>query len=242
MQKTRNQLETQIETLLADNTSQAISAQDIRDVLKDNMTSSMYAPVMIYAGILKEQTTSTRYIKELYYNPDFFAKQVANDPRDSTNIYRLTSDTLVALPNGTYSNQSVTGTNGSGLKMDVVVSGGVMTSMTVAEPGSGYQVGDTLTMAIDGTITKNITYQGAIRFAFNSFTLTTNSDLGILENHTVNNTIISGTVKNIFVNDQEVYKSRIFMTGNNNLRADVEATNDPAEGDLHIQLWRVAGI
>ena len=51
-QKTFNkkQINDQIESVLADNTSQAISAADVRSVAKDYMTESMSAPLLIYAG------------------------------------------------------------------------------------------------------------------------------------------------------------------------------------------------
>jgi hypothetical protein len=49
--------------------------------------------------------------------------------------------------NGTYTNVSVTGGSGSGMKVTATVSGGEVTVLVVTTEGSGYKIGDTITMA-----------------------------------------------------------------------------------------------
>ena len=177
-QFTKNQIDTKITTDLADNSTKAISAQDVRDIVKDYITASTYAPVMIYAGILKHDEGSgsaDRSIKELYYNPDFFAKQLANDPTNANNIYKL-STIVVTANNNTY---IVTPTSGDGedLKLSIVVTSNQITSMTVIEPGFGYKVGDVLSFTV-GATSLTVTYQGAVRAGASNdlFALTTNAD------------------------------------------------------------------
>jgi len=62
----------------------------------------------------------------------------------------LTTGTLVGgslYTNGTYSAVTLTGGSGTGVKATIVVSGAVVSSVTITTAGNGYVVGDTLTCA-----------------------------------------------------------------------------------------------
>ena len=241
-QFTKNQIEAKITTDLADNTTKAISAQDVRDIVKDYITASTYAPVMIYAGILKHYegngATAARSIKELYYNPDFFAKQLANDPTNAYNIYKLSSIT-VAANNNTYT-VTPTGGDGENLKLSIIVSSNQVTSMTVVEPGFGYKVGDVLNLSI-GATSLTITYQGAVRAgsADPLFTITTNTDNTYL-NHTINNTVVAGTPLGYSQASSEGLTRDARLTTNNILISRVDLGEEYTENLQHIQLYRVA--
>ncbi len=241
-QFTKNQIDTKITTDLADNTTKAISAQDVRDIVKDYITASTYAPVMIYAGILKHDEgggSADRSIKELYYNPDFFAKQVADDPTNTYNIYKL-SAIAVTANNNTYV-VAPTGGDGEHLRLSMVVTANQITSMTVIEPGFGYKVGDVLNLQV-GATALTITYQGAVRAGASDalFNLTVNLD-NLFFNHTENNTVIAGTPVGFQddANDSLVQGTKMHALNVLNSVVDV-SDNQYDEHYQHIQLYRVA--
>ena len=161
-QYTRKEIENRIDSQLADNSSQAITAADVRGVLKDYMTSSMYAPALIYAGIIKHDEgsgTAVESIKELYFNPDFFQKQSVL-LTNSLNIYQL-STTVVAASDGEYT-VSPSGGNGEGLVVKLTVSSNTATSMEILQAGGGYKEGDVLSFTVGGS-SLTITYNAAIK-------------------------------------------------------------------------------
>ncbi len=240
-QFTKNQIDTKITTDLADNSTKAISAQDVRDIVKDYITASTYAPVMIYAGILKHEEGSgsaDRSIKELYYNPDFFAKQLANDPTNAYNIYKL-STIVVTANNNTYT-VTPTGGDGEDLRLSIVVTANQVTSMTVIEPGFGYKVGDVLNFTV-GATSLTVTYQGAVRAGTNNqlFALTTNTDNTYL-NHTENNTVVAGTPVGYNQASSEGLVRDAKISANNVLTARIDLGGEHPEHYQHIQLYRVA--
>ena len=240
-QFTKNQIDTKITTDLADNNTKAISAQDVRDIVKDYITASTYAPVMIYSGILKHDEgtgSADRSIKELYYNPDFFAKQLANDPTNAYNIYKL-STIVVSANNNTYLVAPSSG-DGEDLKLSIVVSSNQVTSMTVVEPGFGYKVGDVLNFSV-GATSLTVTYQGAVRagVANQLFALTTNTDNTYL-NHTINNTVVAGTPLGYSQSSTEALIRDARLTANNILASRVDLGNEYSDNYQHIQLYRVA--
>ena len=53
-----------------------------------------------------------------------------------------------SYPNGTYYNQSLTGGTGSGASATIVVAGGVVTSVSLETGGTGYAVGDSLSISL----------------------------------------------------------------------------------------------
>ena len=240
-QFTKNQIDTKITTDLADNNTKAISAQDVRDIVKDYITASTYAPVMIYSGILKHDEgtgSADRSIKELYYNPDFFAKQLANDPTNAYNIYKL-STIVVSANNNTYLVAPSSG-DGEDLKLSIVVSSNQVTSMTVIEPGFGYKVGDVLNFSV-GATSLTITYQGAVRagVANQLFALTINTDNTYL-NHTINNTVVAGTPLGYSQGSSEGLIRDARITTNNILASRIDLGTEVPSHYQHIQLYRVA--
>lgn len=248
-QYTRKQIESRIDTQLADNSVQAITAANVRDVVKDYMTASMYSPVMIYAGIVKQDEGSGETypdrpysIKELYFNPDFFQKQDESNPGSSSNIYEITN-TTVAASSGTYIITNITGGSGSGLSVKVIVSNGIITSMTILTQGGGYKVNDTMQFTL-GQSTVNIQYNGAIRNAGTKFfNMTVNSD-NTYGTHTENNTIISASYQgpsNLGGSATMDIENRISADNIITIRLDFGSI-DFDENYQHIQLYRVAGI
>ena len=64
------------------------------------------------------------------------------------NLFTLVAGT--GYTNGTYTNVALTGGAGSGAKATIVVAGGIVTSVTITAPGTGYQVSNELTYALPG--------------------------------------------------------------------------------------------
>ncbi len=240
-QFTKRQIDYKITTDLADNNTKAISAQDVRDIVKDYITASTYAPLMIYSGILKHDEgngSADRSIKELYYNPDFFAKQLENDPTNSYNIYKL-STIVVTANNNTYL-VSPNGGDGDNLKLSIVVSSNQITSMTLVEPGFGYKVGDVLTFSV-GATSLTVTYQGAVRAGSSNhlFVLTINTD-NYWMNHKINNTVVAGTPLGYSQASSEGLTRDAKMSALNILASRVDLGEEYSENYQHIQLYRVA--
>jgi len=238
---TKKQIDDAIDIQIADNTSQAITASNVRSITKDYMSASTYAPVMIYAGILKHNEGSgsaVRSIKELYYNPDFFAKQLANDPTNAYNIYKLSSIAVTAN-NNTYVVAPTSG-NGEDLRLLIVVSANQITSMTVIEPGFGYKVGDVLNFSV-GATSLTITYQGAVRAGTGqaTFALTQNTD-NIYLNHTENNTVVVGTPAGYQQASSEALTRDARISASNVLTSRIDLGTEYTENLQHIQLYRVA--
>jgi hypothetical protein len=64
------------------------------------------------------------------------------------NLFTLTAGS--GYTNGTYSNVSMTGGTGTGAKATIIVAGGIVTSVTITDPGTGYAVSNVLTYALPG--------------------------------------------------------------------------------------------
>ena len=236
-QYTRKQIENRIDSQLADNSSQAITAADVRGVLKDYMTSSTYAPVLIYAGIIRDQSfqgsNTQPIVKDLYFNPDFFAKQSPSDPTNTYNIYQLSSISVPGAANGT-NTYFPSGGNGTGLVISITVSSNVVTEMEILQAGAGYEEGDVLNLTVGG-ISLTITYNAAIRHSIvSTFDITTNTDQTYM-NHKENNTIISATPLDGNITFRQNYISSV-----NTIVLDNASGTDVYK--QHVQLYRVAGI
>lgn len=240
-QYTKEQINGQIESVLADNSTQAISASDVRSVVKDYITSSTYAPVLIYAGIIKHDEGSgsaAESIKELYFNPDFFQKQSAL-LTNTINIYQL-STTVAAASNGTYT-VTPSGGDGEGLIVKLTVSSNTVTNMEILQAGSGYKEGNVLSFTV-GSSSLTITYNAAIRRTSGAtFNMTQNTDNTFL-NHKINNTIVAATPMDFSNGTNETLSIQNEVTALNTivLRLDTGVTFD--DHYQHIQLYRVAGI
>jgi hypothetical protein len=226
---------------LIENAIQAITAANVRSVVKDYMTSSMYAPVLIYSGIIKHDEGSgsaAESIKELYFNPDFFQKQSAL-LTNTLNIYQL-SATAVAASNNSYT-VSPSGGSGEGLVVTLTVSNNVITAMEISQAGGGYKEGDVLTFAVGGS-SLTITYNAAIRNSDTwNFNITQNAD-NTYSDHKENNTIISATPVNFGIGTNESLVIQNQITADNTMRIRLDTGNNASEHYQHIQLYRVAGI
>jgi hypothetical protein len=64
------------------------------------------------------------------------------------NLFTLTAGS--GYTNGTYTNVSMTGGTGTGAKATIIVAGGIVTSVTITDPGTGYAVSNVLTYALPG--------------------------------------------------------------------------------------------
>tara|TARA_R110000765_G_scaffold110109_1_gene201399 strand:+ start:2614 stop:3417 length:804 start_codon:yes stop_codon:yes gene_type:complete len=256
---TKNQINDQIESVLADNTSQAISAADVRSVVKDYMTESMSAPLLIYAGIWREKTNNSgsnpdpdipSYVKDQYYNPDFFQFQNVNDPTNTSNIYQADTTSIPGV-NGQISLKS---NNEFGLEITINVTNGLLGSMTIQEPGTGFVVGSTISLFNTNNTSftaLTLTYNGAVRpISENSnarFDLTSNSD-NSYSAHNTRNTILSATPLDTVGykvtgnnSSRETYFGGISFDGNNRLKCR-NALISTLSGESHktyVQIYRI---
>ena len=256
---TKKQINDQIESVLADNTSQAISAANVRSVVKDYMTESMSAPLLIYAGIWREKMNNSgfdsdpdipSYVEDQYYNPDFFQFQNVNDPANAGNIYQADT-TSIPGSNGQISLRSSTL---YGIKITINVTNGLLGSMTIQEHCTGFVVGSTIDLFnTNGTsfAALTLTYNGAVRpVSENSnarFDLTSSSD-NSYQNHNERNTILSATpldtvgYKVTGNNSQNyVYFGGISFDGDNRLKCR-NALISTLYGESHktyVQLYRI---
>ena len=240
-QYTKKLIENAIDQQLADNSSQAITAANVRSVVKDYMTSSMYAPVLIYSGIIKHDEGSgaaVESIKELYFNPDFFQKQSAL-LTNTLNIYQL-SATAVAASNNSYTVSPSRG-SGEGLVVTLTVSNNVITAMEISQAGGGYKEGDVLTFTVGGS-SLTITYNAAIRKTSGStFNMTLNTDNTFM-NHKINNTIVSATPMDFSNPTIQSFSVQNEVISLNTIVLKLDTGVTYAEHYQHVQLYRVAGI
>lgn len=240
-QYTKKLIEDAIDQQLADNSSQAITAANVRSIVKDYMTSSMYAPVLIYSGIIKHDEgsgTAAESIKELYFNPDFFQKQSAL-LTDTLNIYQL-STTAVAASNNSYT-VSPSGGSGEGLVVTLTVSSNTVTGLEISQAGGGYKEGDVLSFTVGGS-SLTITYNAAIRKTSGAtFNMTQNTDNTFL-NHKINNTIVSATPMDFNLETNESLSVQNEVTSLNTIVLKIDTGATYNEHYQHIQLYRVAGI
>ena len=249
-QYTRSDIYTKIETDFADNTTKAISAADLRGVVKDYMTSSTYAPVMIYAGILKQKDGSgggddPAYIQDLYYNPDFFRQQDTSDPDDATNPVSLNDTSASGAADGVQTFNIGTGVYTMNLKL--TIASGVITAMEVTKPGYGLYVGQTGTFTIASGPTKTWTYNGVITSNgsigdSHRFNLSVNANLdATVRDHKAINTIISTTPKDLGLAGSNLDMENE-MTADNTLKAYLDTdTTSHSKHYQHVQLYRIAG-
>ena len=101
LQYAKRTIDSKIEELINDNASKDISAADVRSIVKDYVTNSTYAPVMIYAGILKRRSGSgsdNSIIEDYYYNSEYFNQQFENSPMATGNIVQLSAVGVPGIP------------------------------------------------------------------------------------------------------------------------------------------------
>lgn len=261
---TKKQINDQIESVLADNTSQAISAADVRSVVKDYMTESLSAPLLIYSGIWRQSVTNQSgsdtlyYVKDLYYNPDFFQQQAVDDPANADNIYQANTT-------------SIPGFNGDillksddiyGLKISISVVNGSLASMSILEHATGMAQTETAanTVALFNTNGTSfpaltLTYNGAVRaIGVNNtahFDLTSNAD-NSQRSHNERNTILSASPWNTVGylstgnnSEEYVYFGGIRFSGDNRIICEngylTGSNSAKVAKHTSVQIYRIPG-
>ena len=138
IQYAKRTIDSKIEELINDNTSKDISAADVRSIVKDYVTNSTYAPVMIYAGILKRRSGSgsdNSIIEDYYYNSEYFNQQSENSPMATGNIVQLSAVGAPGTANGTYTQRYGDVSSGTGdLLLEYTVSSNVITNLKFKDP------------------------------------------------------------------------------------------------------------
>jgi hypothetical protein len=215
---TKKQINTAIDSQLADNTSQAITAANVRSIVKDYITESTAAPLLIYAGVIKgsiqegyydgelrHSLSGAGYIHDHYYNPDFFQKQNETDPTNADNIWQLSTTLTVGTDDGTYTIKSANFINfytGDLLELKFTVASNIVTKMEIIAHGVGQKVDENLVFRLGSGPQLSVSYNGVIRKTIisqkSSFIymheLTENSD-NLYKRHSSINTIISASEK-----------------------------------------------
>jgi hypothetical protein len=115
-------------------------------------------PASVSEIVFTESYTTTNgspYLPSNTYNNQVQVGQVIVGPGipAGTQVLEIQTSAINALTNlvpgsgyadNTYSGVDVTGGSGGGATVDITVAGGVVTVVTIVNPGSGYQVGDTI--------------------------------------------------------------------------------------------------
>lgn len=152
----KNTLDARIATNLKNNGTQFITAEKLRNTLTP-IVNSTYGLKTIWAGYLYSSFSSSRtdyQYFENYYDPYYFppvqdpgGPLVLNSLANKYQVTNLGSGLLINnLPNGSFTNVSATllttntgnGIYGGGLTFDGTITNGVLSSLTVNNPGMGY--------------------------------------------------------------------------------------------------------
>ena len=147
------------DNILLNNNSQFITAQRLQNTLYP-IVNSTYGLKTIWAGQVRVNAGWARtnhpedrtwwYIIENYCDPNYFASDNPSNIADPLNKYIVTNagSSLLAdngTPNGVITNKSVTnlqaGIGGYGLTFNGTITAGVLSSLSVNNPGAGYQYG-----------------------------------------------------------------------------------------------------
>ena len=102
------------------------------------------------------QDNATLYQTYPYYNPrelreaEYSAIDLKNLPNNIINTLS-DGDEIVDIDDGIYDRSPTDGT-GTGLELNIRISGGIISEAIVATAGSGYLIGDVLTVSINGTV------------------------------------------------------------------------------------------
>jgi hypothetical protein len=218
IQYAKRTIDSKIEELINDNTSKDISAADVRSIVKDYVTNSTYAPVMIYAGELKRRSASgsnDSIIKDYYYNSEYFNQQNENSPMAAGNIVQLSAVGAPGTANGTYTQRYGDVSSGTGdLLLEYTVSSNVITNLKVTYAGFGIQPGSTYNLVLSG-VTIVVTYNGVISKnssagSAHRFTMSTNLDIpangNAIRNHYKGNTLLTVSGATADMTDSNEFK------------------------------------
>ncbi len=247
----------ELEDLLADNTTKAISAQDVRTIVTSN-----YQPVLIFAGrIYSDDVTglSTDILRVQYYNQEYFGSNFTNN---STSPWIIESNGS-GITNGTYENVQLVqnawngtnmnniGGNSTNATFDVTVTNGSVTSVTLKAPGSGWIgktsgptiAGQTGDLDINGNQSASLRFNGPLimnsqsggLLDFNMSTDTTNG------NHTIINSIISSSAasKRSAASNRETVVT-LANASNDEIAVNNKLYVEHWEAGCYVQIWRVA--
>ena len=93
---------------------------------------------------------STTQFRKPALNPSWYGVDTDGGGFSPSSVKTLSLDAGgTGYNNGPFTNVSTTGGTGSGLTVDLVVAGGIITSVTINQLGSGYTAGDSITPATD---------------------------------------------------------------------------------------------
>lgn len=169
----KNTLDARIAANLKDNGTQFITAEKLRNTLTP-IVNSTYGLKTIWAGYIHTSWTSNRsnyQYYENYYDPYYFppvqdpgGALVLNSALNKYQVTNLGSGLRINnLPDGSFTNVSATllstntsnGVYGGGLTFDGTITGGVLSSLTVNNPGmsyiDGYLTNTALQLNLGGT-------------------------------------------------------------------------------------------
>lgn len=94
-------------------------------------------------------STDSTYGTQIYDSNTFVSGGVALKPSLTSSLITTTT----TLPDGTYTGVSTTGGTGSGFKVNITVVSNNITSCIGSESGTGYSVGDTISILDGGSLT-----------------------------------------------------------------------------------------
>jgi len=249
----------ELEDLLADNATKAISAQDVRTIVTSN-----YQPVLIFAGRIyadNATTLSFDFMRTQYYNSDYFGQDSIMSP--SGNSPWVISSVGTSIPNGQHTdvaleqnawngqNMTSIGGNSTNATFDVTVSGGVVTGVTLKQPGVGWIpktnniLGQTGQLNINGNKSASLRFNGPLKEYFenggiNGYDMSVSTVNG---DHTILNTMLSATCNNGVGNDGvDITLAVVPGSGSNPLftPANNKLAVDHHDNGCYIQIWRVA--
>lgn len=250
----------ELEDLLADNTTKAISAQDVRTIVTSN-----YQPVLIFAGrIYADNATSLSFdfMRTQYYNSDYFGQDSIMSP--GGNSPWVIDNNGSGIPNGQYTdvaleqnawnsqNMASIGGNSTNATFDVTVSGGIVTGVTLKQPGVGWipesnggnnitYPGQTGQLNINGNTTASLKFNGALKEYYenggiNGYDMSVSTVNG---DHTILNTMLSAT-PNAGINNNGIDITLAAVPGSLLTPANNKLAVDHHDNGCYLQIWRVA--
>ncbi len=250
----------ELENLLADNTTKAISAQDVRTIVTSN-----YQPVLIFAGRIYSDnavpTLSFDFMRTQYYNSDYFGQDSIMSP--GGNSPWIIDNNGSGIPNGQYTdvaleqnawngqNMATIGGNSTNATFDVTVSGGIVTSVTLKQPGVGWipEVrgnnttipGQTGQLNINGNTTASLKFNGPLKEYYesggiNGYDMSVSTVNG---DHTILNTMLAATTNN-GINNNGVDITLATVPGSLLTPANNKLAVDHHDNGCYLQIWRVA--
>lgn len=247
-----------LESLLADNSTKAISALDVRTIVTSN-----YQPQLIYAGFTTDNGTSGNdNVRVLYYNESFFS-DVAITSGSDTACWKVIN-AGAGIDDGTYTNQTLTPPNiydgfgdteawadyggvAFGAVFNFTVVGGQISNVTVVSGGSGWigkraGANAAASQGMIGSFTglPSATVDPTIEF-IGPLTITSDESDVISMNITVNNTLQGAQKNHVGMNTLAMISGAssseatgaVFLPSQNTLRIQTDGFN------TYFSLWRM---